>query len=457
MTLGVLSVKLKHAFRRGGVIYYQRAIPKDLQDRYSAKLVKTSLETDDLITAKRKIEQLNRELEAEWSLMRGNPAATPKTIRGQAVELLRKHGLSADLATNDEIAVDLFRDHLDEKRQRYAGRDEVTYREADESEFLSPAEIKAAQIIAGTVKTTLSDALELYLETHPKRDNKRFEEHSRIVIKTLTDAIGDKPIDELSRSDGHKYVATQIARGVKTGTVLRYMNSIRAVIATWFREKEIDRASPFSQIPIPKSGLDAGKRQPFTESELHTLFDACRAKDDDVRWLTAILGDTGARLAEITGLALDDLVLNAPNGTPIEIPYVIIQPHPWRSLKTPSSTREVPLRGAALWAAQRVKERAHKAQRFAFPRYTSAEKGGITVETKATHASNTIAKWIRSLGLEHTAHELRHTMADRLRDVGCPQEVREAIGGWATRGIAAQYGKGYSLKVMDEWLGRATL
>lgn len=134
-----------------------------------------------------------------------------------------------------------------------------------------------------------------------------------------------------------------------------------------------------------------------------------------------------------------------------EIPHVVIQPHPWRTLKNNSSAREVPLVGAALWAAQRVKETANKAQRFAFPRYTSA------TETKATHASNTIAKWIRSLEMDHTAHELRHTMADRLRDVGCPQEVREAIGGWATRGIAAQYGKGYSLKVMSDWLGKVAV
>lgn len=445
MTLGVLSVKLKHAFRRGGVIYYQRAIPKDLQDRYPAKLIKISLETGDLLTAKRKIEQLDRETEAEWSLMRGNPAATPKTVKGQAVELLRKHGLSADPSTNDEIAVDLFRDQLDEKRQRYAGNDEVIYREADESEFLSPVEIKAAQIIAGTVKATLSDALELYLEVHPKRDTKRFEDHTRLVMKTLTDILGDKPIDELSRNDGHRYVTAQIARGVKTGTVSRYMNSIRAILGTWFREKEIDRPNPFSQIPIPKSGEDAGKREPFSESELRKLFDACRAKDDDVRWLTAILGDTGARLAEVAGLALDDLVLDA------EIPHVVIQPHPWRSLKNTSSARSVPLLGHALWAAQRVKDTAKKGQRVAFPRYTSP------TECKATHASNTIAKWIRSLSLNHTAHELRHTMADRLRDAGCPQDVREAIGGWATRGIAAQYGKGYSLRVMSEWLGKVTL
>ncbi|MCL1620167.1 DUF6538 domain-containing protein [Ralstonia pseudosolanacearum] len=456
LTLGVLRVTLKHAFLRGGVIYYQRAIPKDLQDRYSAKLVKTSLGTDDMLTAKRKIEQLNRELEAEWAMMRGHPEATPKTIQGQAVELLRKWGLTSTPTDDDEDAIDLFRDHLDEKRQRYAEGDDEVYRDADGSEYLNPVEIKAAQIIAGTVKPVLSEALELYLKVHPKRNDKRFEDGARLVFKTLTDAIGDKPIEDLSRSDAHKYVAAEIARGVKTGTVNRYMNTIRAIIGTWLREKEIAKANPFTRIPIPENGKDAKKREPFTEPELKTLFAACKTKDDDVRWLTAILGDTGARLAEIAGLALDDINVDA------EIPHVVIQPHPWRSLKNDVSVRTVPLLGHALWAAQRIKETARKGQRFAFPRYTSAE------ETKATHASNTIAKWIRTLKVKagtagddvkmnHTAHELRHTMADRLREVGCPPEIRLAIGGWAIDGIGATYGKGYTLRVMSEWLGKVTI
>ncbi|AIU28656.1 recombinase [Pandoraea pnomenusa] len=447
LTLGVLRVSLKNAFLRGGVIYYQRAIPKDLQGRYSAKLVKTSLGTSDVLIAKRKIEQINRELEAEWALMRGHPEATPKSIQGQAIELLRKWGLSPDPTPDDADAVELFRDHLDEKRERYADGDETTYRDADGSEYLSPVKIKAAQIIAGTVKPVLTDALELYLQVHPKRSDERFEGHTRLVFKTLTDVVGDKPIADLSRSDAHKYVAAEIARGVKTGTVNRYMNTIRAIIGTWLREKESDKPNPFTRIPIPENGGDAKKREPFTGAELRTLFDACKTKDDDVRWLTAILGDTGARLAEITGLALDDLVLDA------ETPHVVIQPHPWRSLKNASSARSVPLAGMALWAAQRVKQAARRGQIFAFPRYTSADG------TKATHASNTIAKWIRSLevdgkAMNHTAHELRHTMADRLRDVQCPEDIRQAIGGWATRDIASKYGKGYSLKVMAEWLAK---
>ena len=68
------------------------------------------------------------------------------------------------------------------------------------------------------------------------------------------------------------------------------------------------------------------------------------------------------RLAEAAGLHLEDLHLDE------EIPYVDITPHPWRSLKTKGSQRQVPLVGASLWAAQRIKQTASSC--FAFDRYT---------------------------------------------------------------------------------------
>jgi hypothetical protein len=58
-----------------------------------------------------------------------------------------------------------------------------------------------------------------------------------------------------------------------------------------------------------------------------------------------------------------------------------------------------------------AKAQASKGQRFAFPRYARADG------TKSDPASATIAKRIRWLKIEHTARDVRHTMADRLREV----------------------------------------
>ena len=70
--------------------------------------------------------------------------------------------------------------------------------------------------------------------------------------------------------------------------------------------------------------------------------------DDDMRWFIALISDTGMRLAEAAGLNIDDIRLDE------DIPYVDIKPHPWRSLKTKGSQRQMPLVGASLWAAQRI-------------------------------------------------------------------------------------------------------
>ena len=61
--------------------------------------------------------------------------------------------------------------------------------------------------------------------------------------------------------------------------------------------------------------------------------------DDDIRWLVAIIFDTGMRLSEAAGLMLSDLHLDA------ETPHIHLVPHPHRRLKTASSERKIPLIG----------------------------------------------------------------------------------------------------------------
>ena len=55
---------------------------------------------------------------------------------------------------------------------------------------------------------------------------------------------------------------------------------------------------------------------------------ACLKIDDDLRWLVALISDTGMKLSEAAGLKIDDLVLDD------EIPHVVIQPHNHRPLPT---------------------------------------------------------------------------------------------------------------------------
>lgn len=426
-------------------IYYQRAVPDDLRTKYPSKRLKHSLGTDDSAKAAKLADKWNRHYEAEWALLRADPSVSAKAARTQAERLLVEHGIDPKAPDENELALEAFLSKLDEKRERYAGGDEETYHEASPEDFLPPVEVAAVGLLQKKQQDTLSDALSFYLETHHKGASESLRKTSSLAINGLISAVGDKTIEALSRADGRAYITAQRARGAATTTVRRYLRSIVAILNHYFREHEIDRTNPFAGLPIAGEGEDAEEREPFTSDELASMQTMCRAADDEPRWLLAMLSDVGDRLAGIGGLALDDIKLEA------DIPHVVFTPHPWRPLdKSAATKRSVPLTGAALWAAKRIVETAQKGQQFAFPRYVT---GG---QFNTNSASATLRKWLRSNGLDHTAHDLRHTMRDRLREVQCPEEIIDAIGGWARKTVGQGYGKGYSLKVLHEWLGKVT-
>ena len=67
---------------------------------------------------------------------------------------------------------------------------------------------------------------------------------------------------------------------------------------------------------------------------------------DEMRWLIALISDTGMRLGEAAGLLKEDIKLDEP------IPHIDLKPHPWRSLKTKGSQRLMPLPKEALYASR---------------------------------------------------------------------------------------------------------
>tara|TARA_B100000886_G_C20304636_1_gene441214 strand:- start:344 stop:850 length:507 start_codon:yes stop_codon:yes gene_type:complete len=159
--------------------------------------------------------------------------------------------------------------------------------------------------------------------------------------------------------------------------------------------------------------------------------------DDENRWLLALISDTGLRLSEGVGLAEDDIMLDALT------PYINLQPHSWRRLKTKSSERLVPLIGASLWASERLMQHDNS---LAFPSYCNGKT------CNANSASAALNKWINPRLTEHAVmHSLRHSMRDRLRSVECPSDIIDQIGGWSSSSVGQAYGKGYALSVLAKW------
>ena len=115
-----------------------------------------------------------------------------------------------------------------------------------------------------------------------------------------------------------------------------------------------------------------------------------------------------------------------------------MQKHPWRSLKTSGSERDIPLVGASLWATKRIVEQGSQ---FAFPTYTNANK------CAANSASGALNKWLKSrVPAGCVIHSFRHSLRDRLRAVECPPDIADAIGGWVPTGVGERYGTGHGLR-----------
>ena len=107
--------------------------------------------------------------------------------------------------------------------------------------------------------------------------------------------------------------------------------------------------------------------------------------------------------------------------------------------KNQGSQRQVPLVGASLWAAQRI--RANASSCFAFPRYTDNDR------CNANSASNALNKWLKANFRDDiVVHGFRHAIRDRLRAVQCPSEMIDQIGGWSSDKVGHAYGDGFCLK-----------
>jgi len=278
-------------------------------------------------------------------------------------------------------------------------------------------------------------ALDTYFTIKGNNRNETFFRHSERYINYLIQATTDKPIKYFTTIDATTFRDWLKAKGLANASIKKAFACIKAIFNLAIKEHGLAIENPFSNIHLPSPTEDARKRIPISTMDLTLIQTECIKLDDDLRWLVALISDTGMRLAEATGLTIDDLILDD------EIPHVVIQPHKNRPLKTRSSERVIPLVGASLWAAQRIKQNAQGTE-YCFPRYTNNER------TNANSASAALNKWLKVVtgNKDYVIHGLRHSFRDRLRAVDAPIEMIDRLGGWSLKSVGQGYGDGYQLE-----------
>ena len=399
MQTKLLTNRIPYTFIRGGYYYFSRRVPADLQCHYRYPRVVQGLNTSSPQKARIQASIEAAKLDAYWSQMR--------------------------LARSDVLGLSLVKG----LPQR-----EVT------TVHISPVAIVDQPENA----PTLLDALHLYLGQKGKGRPKTFRLAAERVCRYVIELSGNKPLTSYTRSDALTLRDWLVDRGLTGSSVTRNFSYVKAIINFALSEFALDARNPFIGVYHDRTA-GVSTRKPIPVADIFKVQQECRAIDDDMRWLIALISDTGMRLAEGAGLLKSDLRLD------IDIPCVRIQKHTWRNLKTNSSQRIIPLCGQALWAAERIVVSDPKSQ-FAFPRYNQQET------TKANSASAALNKWLKQyVPIGCTMHSFRHSMRDRLRSVQCPSEIADQVGGWTTDGIGQGYGSGYPLHVLQEWMEKAIL
>ena len=285
----------------------------------------------------------------------------------------------------------------------------------------------------------LSEALSTYLKLKGDGKDKTFIRGANRNIKYVIKLLGDLPIDDYNSKDASKFRDNLLDKGLLISSVKRVFSSIRSIINLSITEEGINCINAFSKTYMPeKENVEIRKTIPT--KDIKHIQSLCIEKDDDLRWLIALLSDSGMRLGEGVGLLKSDINLDC------EIPYINLIPHPWRRLKTRSSKRFIPLIGASLWASRKILDNSNDSI-FAFPRYTTKDN------CNANSASAALNKWLKEqLTDNYVIHGFRHGFRDRLRAVECPSEIIDQLGGWSLRSVGEGYGKGYELSVLSKWL-----
>jgi len=170
---------------------------------------------------------------------------------------------------------------------------------------------------------SLKDAVAVYLRLKGHDRPPTFEAAVRRSCGYLIDCCGMKSLKDYLRSDATKFRDYLFAKGLNGASVARIFGTVRAVINLALSEFGLAIVNPFSNVYFnQKEGVK--KRLPVKTEDIKKVQAECYKADDEMRWLVALVADTGMRLAEGAGLLRSDFI------TKDGILCVSIKPHPWR-------------------------------------------------------------------------------------------------------------------------------
>ena len=299
-------------------------------------------------------------------------------------------------------------------------------RENHVAEWLTPfGDTLLSMLEGGGDRLMLSDALETYLKQtqrdHLPVSNKAVLDITR-NINYFIDLIGNKQIAQISRGDVERYISLRLEK-VKTTSVQREINSLRAAWQQCSIAHDINQQNPFSNQPIKGLGTDSNERETPSLSQTRDLIKFLetrhkRLPNSYISPTVMVAALTGSRLNEIWGVMNEDYI-RPQEGEKLGILY--IRKNTRRvNLKTKNSIRPFPvLPELGRWLEALLKVRRPK--------------------NSNTASSGTLAA-IKKAGFTFGNHSLRHGFKQRLIEMDTPSDTINELCGWGAQRQQDAYG-----------------
>lgn len=430
-----------HLSKRRGVWWYHRRVPRayaDLDDRAIVQL-STGVAVDDDPQGRQAAEiarRIDAETVAYWRALEGGASPDATTRYETAIARARAAGFAYRPLT--ELAGDAPIEELVARLDRHAAEG---LSKSDRAAKTSAAAYLGGEPRPGFRLSELPDVYERLaaadLSEMSENQKRRHMNARRRAVAVAQEVIGDLALVAITREEAQRVRARLAERAV--ANEIRRDTGAKALHTLAAQWRRVDEAYQLGLAPV-WSGLRIGRpdtrqAKPATIEDAKRLLTpgALESLNPQARGMLWIVMGTGARPSEVD--ALDEVAIRLNDA----IPHIAIT-GARRPLKVAHTARAIPLAGVALAAAQ-----AHPS---GFPRYFDKSASWSAAVGKALRG-------VEGWDADVKAYGFRHLFKDRLRGVGAPDSVMNALMGHKDDG--PKYGAGYTLPDLAVWMEKTAL
>ena len=153
----------------------------------------------------------------------------------------------------------------------------------------------------------LSDALEKYCTLKGNNKSELFFVVAKRNVGYVIECLGDQPLNNYSSSDAAKFRDWLLDRKLATSSIKRIFSTIRSVFNLSIQELGLNCNNAFANTFLPSE--ERPKRAVISCEDIKHIQQVCLSIADERRFLIILLSETGMRLSEALGLVWEDIHL----------------------------------------------------------------------------------------------------------------------------------------------------